>query len=442
MPKKRPKQQGREFVPGVKEFILKADPKTLTPHPENPKKHPHRQRQAFLALHEDVGWAGAVVLNRITNNIVDGHMRREEAIKKGITVPLLIGEWTPEQERKLLLMKDPIGSMAQYQAEAMTALTESVHTQLQTLKDRASQARKEILTRTVSDLDTYASDIAAGDAPSVLLERKRSRKEYDKNRSAKADKKDSHETGIYRQEMAEDPIFSSSNSFGIPDFKTETLGTEAPRSVWTRSKETCRGDALYCYSAGPSTFPAPSERDGGTLGFFTEDFRFERCWNDVPAFCRDLLGWDFRSVLCPDFSTWADWPLAIRLHQLYKSRFVARYWQEAGIPVIPIVQSIGPTEFDDDDTPDEETLSATLCLHTLPQRLPVLATEARNSQGEEGYWAGWSALHRLALQIVKPEVLVIYGGQENAKFFKARLPKTKTEIILLSSFITRRRKGD
>ena len=71
-----------------------------------------------------------------------------------------------------------------------------------------------------------------------------------------------------------------------------------------------------------------------------------------------------------------------------------------------------------------------------------MATEARNSQGAEGYWPEWCLLHKLALDIVKPKGLVIYGGIENAKNFLPRLGKTKTQIVLLSSFIQRRRKGD
>lgn len=420
-----------------------VDPKTLTGNPSNWKKHPHRQRQAFAASHSVNGWAGALLWNEVTERLLDGHMRREEALKKGIkSVPVLIGRWSEEQERHILATLDPIGSMYETQASALSALTEGVSQQLEALKGKANASIKDTLTKLNADIDGYATDIESGEAPSILLERKRDRREYDRHRSLKDEKAENHEEGIYRTEMAEDPVFTSTNAFGLPDIKADVLCPDPPTTVWDRSPETSGPDAYYCYSAGPSTLPAAGDRNGGTLGFFTEDFRFETCWNDVSGFTKKLRDFDFRGVLVPDFSTWGDWPLAVRIHQLYKSRYVARYWQEAGIPIIPIVQSIGLTDFDDDKTQPDETLSASICLHTIPVGCPVLATEARNSQGEDGYWPAWTLLHKLALVIIKPKHLVIYGGEENAKNFLARLPKTKTKITLLSSFVYRRRKGD
>jgi hypothetical protein len=419
-----------------------VDPKTLEGNPLNWKKHPHRQRQAITASIDVNGWAGALLYNETTGRLIDGHCRREEALKEGLTaVPVLIGNWTEDQERHLLATLDPIGAMYQVQTEALTALTESISTQLDSIRDKAQRPVKEVLQKLNADLDHFASEVDAGNTPSVLLERKKNRREYDRHRSVKEEVEDSHEPGIYRTEMAEDPIFTSSNSFGIPDY-LDVFCPDPPLHVWDRSPDTGGPDALYCYSAGPATFPSSRERNGGTLSFFTEDFRFERTWNDIVGTTKEFQKLDFRGYLTPDFSTWTDWPLTVRLHQLYKSRYVSRYWQEAGLPIIPIVQSIGLTDLDDDKTPLDETMSAVLCLHTVPTGVPVLATEARNSQGEEGYWTSWSTLHKLAISIIKPKILVIYGGKENAKFFLPRLGKTgKTKIVLLSSFVSRRRKG-
>ena len=436
------------------EFIPAADPKTLTPHPLNPKRHSHRQRQAFVAHHSRVGWTGAVLLNRVTGNILDGHMRREEALKKGITVPLLIGSWTEDQEKEILALTDPIGAMAEYQTEALSSLTESINSRLAAIKDRHQAESKAVLSKLTADLDAFSARVSAGDQSSVLLERSRDRKEYDRNRAAKKDKEADHQSGIYRTTMADDAIFPSSNAFGIPDLLTTSLSSCIPTTVWDRTDETITPTSLYCYSAGPNTLPDPKTRAGGCLGFFTEDFRFETCWNDPPKFAKWLVDSDFAGVLAPDFSSWTDWPLAVRLHQLYKSRWVTRYWQEAGIPVIPIVQSLGFCSLDLDENenplPPDQSLSAHLCLRSLPEKLPVLAVQCR-SKGDstpDEFWSSWITWTKLVLTICKPEVLVIYGGVENAKNFLARLDvhrkklKSKTRIQLLSSFISRRRKGD
>jgi hypothetical protein len=438
----KPQSKSANQQQGIRELVW-VDPKTLDSNPLNWKKHPHRQRQAINASIDHNGWAGAALYNINTKRLIDGHMRREEAIRRGDdAMPVLLGWWTEERERHLLATLDPIGALAETQAEALRSLTESIHTNLKAIRGKAADKYKDTLSKLNNDLDTFAQRVATGEAPSVLLERQQTRKDYDKGRAAKEEAALEKNTSITRTELVDEVTFPSSNAFGIPDLRGDCLCPDPPQSIWDRSAASITPDAYYCYSAGPSTIPTTQQRNGGTLGFFCEDFRFATCWNDTPKFTRWLQSQDFRGVLVPDFSTWVDWPLAVKLHQLYKSRYVARYWQEANIPIIPIVQSLGLTDFDE-GVKLEDTLSATLCISSLPEKCPVVATEARNSQGAEDYWPGWVSLHRLLLATVKPTYLVVYGGQENAKYFLARLGKfPKTKIILLSSFISRRRKGD
>lgn len=420
---------------GIVKFDPAVDPKKIKPHPQNWRKHTHRQRQAYNAHKERVGWAGAVLVNLTTGYALDGHMRREEAIRRGESVPVLYGRWTKEQELEILAMHDPLAALAETQADALQSLNEQIHGQLSEAKTKQTAALKQLS----ADLDLYASEVAAGDSPAVLLERKRDRKEYDRAReSAKDDEPDSVDDD--ESELPDDPIFSSSNPFGIPDLLPELLCTEVPSSVWDRSPKSATEDAYYCYSAGPGTIPSSDARRGGFLGFFTEDFRFEKTWNDSPGFTQWLRSMDFKGVLAPDFSTWTDWPVTLRLHNVYRSRWCARYWQESEVPVIPIIQSIGGCPGLDSKT---VRFDHAVTIASLPKKIPVLATEARNSQGKEDYWIGWAALHKAWLAQLKIGTLVIYGGEENQKRFLGRLGRVgKTELVLLSSFISRRRKGD
>jgi hypothetical protein len=39
----------------------------------------------------------------------------------------------------------------------------------------------------------------------------------------------------------------------------------------------------------------------------------------------------------PDFSLYPDWPIAAQLWNTYRSRWLGRYWQQGGLPVIPTV---------------------------------------------------------------------------------------------------------
>lgn len=420
---------------GIFKFDPSVDPKTLKPHKQNWRKHTHRQRQAFNAHHERVGWTDAVIVNVTTGNIVDGHMRWEESCRKKTTVPVLYGRWTKEQELEILATKDPLGALAETQADALQALNEQIHGQLQQIKSPQSNTLKKL----VADIDNYAAEITTGDSPAVLLNRRRDRKEYDRAREAAKDDEPESLESDDDDSLPEDPIFPSRHPFGLPDLLPDMLCTEVPDSIWDRSPASVTPNAYYCYSAGPGTIPDAASRGGGFLGFFTEDFRFEKTWNDTAGFTDWLRDMDFKGVLAPDYSTWTDWPLALRIHNLYRSRWVARYWQESGIPVIPIIQSLGACPGLDRSA---GSFSNSLCLDSLPKKLPVVATEARNSQGAEDYWIGWAALHKHWLSTLRIGTLVIYGGEENQKRFLPRLGKTgRTEIVLLSSFISRRRKG-
>lgn len=82
----------------------------LEMNPKNWRRHPKRQREALGKILDQVGWAGAVLYNETTGRLIDGHLRRELAGNE--LVPVLIGQWTEEQEQLILATLDPIGAMA------------------------------------------------------------------------------------------------------------------------------------------------------------------------------------------------------------------------------------------------------------------------------------------------------------------------------------------
>jgi len=65
----------------------------------------------------------------------------------------------------------------------------------------------------------------------------------------------------------------------------------------------------------------------GTLVFYTEDWRYEGIWQR-PSIIR-LTQAD--SFVEPNYSIYADSPLALVLWQTYKKRYAARYWQSLGL---------------------------------------------------------------------------------------------------------------
>lgn len=116
------------------------DPATLSPHPDNPKNHPTAQREAFASLFEEVGWAGALLLNRRTNHLLDGHLRQEEALERGLPwVPVISIDVDEETERKILALKDPVGALFETKHDAFERLRDSISTRSDVLRKLLEQ---------------------------------------------------------------------------------------------------------------------------------------------------------------------------------------------------------------------------------------------------------------------------------------------------------------
>lgn len=100
---------------------------SLEDNPENWRTHPEEQVRAIKNVLDDpeVGWAGACLFNERTRKLLDGHARKN-AVDPKTLVPVLIGDWSPEAEAKIMLTLDPIAMMAQQDSERMQALLAKV----------------------------------------------------------------------------------------------------------------------------------------------------------------------------------------------------------------------------------------------------------------------------------------------------------------------------
>ena len=80
---------------------------------------------------------------------------------------------------------------------------------------------------------------------------------------------------------------------------------------------------------------APASGDYG-CHFFLDDYQFQRVWNNPLVHLPKLTMYKY--VLAPDFSLFVDWPRALSVYNHYRKHWCARFWQENGITVIPVVR--------------------------------------------------------------------------------------------------------
>ena len=75
--------------------------------------------------------------------------------------------------------------------------------------------------------------------------------------------------------------------------------------------------------------------EGAVCHFFLDDYRFESVWRAPLKSLRHVCR--YRAVLTPDFSLLTHWPPALQIFNVYRSRWMGRFWQSQGLDVIPTV---------------------------------------------------------------------------------------------------------
>lgn len=66
--------------------------------------------------------------------------------------------------------------------------------------------------------------------------------------------------------------------------------------------------------------------------FFIDDYKFEQLWSSpfkyVPMFR------NYGNIISPDFSIWSVQPYALNIFNMYRSRYLTRFYQEFGVNVL------------------------------------------------------------------------------------------------------------
>ena len=99
-------------------------PEELADNPSNWRQHPEAQTTALAGAIREVGWAGAALYNEATGRLIDGHARKNlpaDMLVDG-KMPVLVGKWTEEQERVILLTLDPLSALAEASVDTLSKL--------------------------------------------------------------------------------------------------------------------------------------------------------------------------------------------------------------------------------------------------------------------------------------------------------------------------------
>ena len=106
------------------------NPYDLVENPLNHRTHPQHQRRALHTALAALGWLQPLLWNRRTGRLIDGHLRRQEAIESGVTeVPVLVVDLDEAQERAALASVDTVTGFAGVQEQDFSTLLRSLRGQ-------------------------------------------------------------------------------------------------------------------------------------------------------------------------------------------------------------------------------------------------------------------------------------------------------------------------
>ncbi|MBQ7264460.1 MAG: DUF4417 domain-containing protein [Synergistaceae bacterium] len=134
--------------------------------------------------------------------------------------------------------------------------------------------------------------------------------------------------------------------------------------------------------------------------FYTDDYLFERIWREPEPHIERIKR--FSCALTPDFSLYMDYPMALKIWNVYRSRLIGQMMQDAGIKVIPTLQWAEPETFE-------------FCFDGIEPGGVVAISTVGTAINEEGKPV-WRAGVEAALERLRAEAVVVFGARCDYEF--------------------------
>lgn len=158
--------------------------------------------------------------------------------------------------------------------------------------------------------------------------------------------------------------------------------------------------------------------------FYTDDFHFENVYTDPGTAAKKLMNLGVRYVVMPNYSVHPTWPIATWIWAAYRAAYVGRYFQEAGLMVIPDVQ-YGVDE------------SYPISMACIPDEAGLCATQLQNTRGNESEIRAVARLLKQCEDMKGFKNLIVYGHSDAQRVLERA--KLEANIIFVPNRTSRRR---
>lgn len=235
-------------------------------------------------------------------------------------------------------------------------------------------------------------------------------------------------------QLKEDFKFPGSNYYGIPDLLPKGLMQVLPKPIDTWAGEEATPDDgqttwVWNYGVAPRK-GLPMDR--AILCFYTYDTYFESFWEHPAFMTAKVINAGIKYAVVPDFSFYDNMSVATWIYNTFRAQWLGRYFQEAGLTVIPRIQ-FGIDKAD--------SASLDFCLSGIPKHAPVVAKCSHNSDSKESFDWDVQGLGK-CLQKIQPKQLLMYGGNPALRVIEALKPVENgmcDEVVHVYNYAHKRR---
>lgn len=141
---------------------------------------------------------------------------------------------------------------------------------------------------------------------------------------------------------------------------------------------------------------------GKGVHFFLDDYQFQRLWNNPEKYIDKLS--QYEVVLTPDFSPYADMPMATQIFNHYRKHWVGALLQEYGVKVIPTIRA----------SRDERSLEWYLDGEPVGGVVCISSMWTADKEAKEYFLKEFETM----VDTLKPEKIYVYGNEVEGLKFK------------------------
>lgn len=227
----------------------------------------------------------------------------------------------------------------------------------------------------------------------------------------------------------------------FPPLRQDMMIEELPEQLEAWAGSATRDldyDGHWLYNYGVDSTSGMKDVSKVVLAFYCWDEYFDTWWWNLGTLTTKVINSGIKQAIYPNFTQGGGMPRAEALYQMYKSKHIGRFLQEAGIQVMPDLECVHEPTF------------LQIMRETTPKRLPWASIQVQNLVGASETGKGatkddvdkWKHEMLELYELMKPENLLVYGNDNGFQMFDdLKLKCGKKYVVTRVAKLSEKAKG-